>query len=373
VNEQRVEPGYALEDSDLIAPLPQPLQPGEQAVISMDFVVDVPTESGGNYGIFARVDDILTPAHFYPMIAVYDDEGWNVEITPPAGDPTYVDAGYYLVRIDAPAGQTIVASGSEIGRAEQDGRQEITIAAGPARDFFFAASNRYEVISETVGETTVNAYATSDLADENALALRYATDALRSFNARYGLYPYTELDVVGTPTLAGGVEYPGLVVIALSIYDPDLQFFESATAHEVGHQWFYNMVGNDQLDDPWLDEALTQFVTMMYYNDVYGTEGYAGARAGMNGRWARLDYEDIPIGLPVAAYSDQEYGAIVYGRGPLFFEALAREMGIETFEAFLRDYVQTYKWDIATPEGLKALAEQHCGCDLTALFEEWVY
>ncbi|HEY53892.1 MAG TPA: M1 family metallopeptidase, partial [Caldilineae bacterium] len=247
------------------------------------------------------------------------------------------------------------------------------IAAGPARDFFFAASDRYEVLSETVGETTVNAYATPNLADENALALRYATDALKIFSERYGLYPYTELDVVGTPTLAGGVEYPGLVVVALSIYDPDLQFFESATAHEVGHQWFYNMVGNDQLDDPWLDEALTQFVTMMYYNDVYGVQGYAKARAGMNGRWSRLDYEDIPIGLPVAAYSDQEYGAIVYGRGPLFFEALAQEMGIETFEAFLRDYVETYKWDIATPEGLQALAEQHCECDLTALFEEWVY
>ena len=327
VDGQAVPASYAVENSDLIVPLAQPLQPGEQIVIGMDFRVDVPTESGGNYGIFARVDDILTPAHFYPMIAVYDDEGWNVELTPPAGDPTYADASYFLVRINAPAGQTIVASGSEIGREEQDGRQQITIAAGPVRDFYFAASDRYEMVSETVGETTVNAYTTSDLTEENALALGYATDALRIFNERYGEYPYTELDVVGTPTLAGGVEYPGLVVVALSIYDPDLQFFESATAHEVGHQWFYNMVGNDQLDDPWLDESLTQWATMMYYYDVYGQAGYDGSRQGMDSRWARVDYEDIPIGMPVANYHDNEYGAIVYGRGPLFFEALRDEMG----------------------------------------------
>jgi len=373
VDSEMVEASYEVENSDLIVPLPQPLQPGEQVVIGMDFRVDVPTESGGNYGIFASVDDILTPAHFYPMIAVYDDEGWNVELTPPAGDPTYADTSYFLVRIDAPAGQTIVASGSETGREEQDGRQTITIAAGPVRDFFFATSDRYELVSETVGETKVNAYATSDLLAENDLALRYATDALRIFNERYGLYPYTELDVVGTPTLAGGVEYPGLVVVALAIYDPDLQFFESATAHEVGHQWFYNMVGNDQLDDPWLDEALTQWATMMYYNDVYGQSGYDGARQGMDSRWSRVDYEDIPIGMPVAAYHDNEYGAIVYGRGPLFFEALRDVMGEETHEAFLRDYAQTFKWDIATPESFKTLAEEHCGCDLTPLFEEWVY
>ena len=45
----------------------------------------------------------------------------------------------------------------------------------------------------------------------------------------------------------------------------------------------------------------------------------------------------------------------------------------ETHEAFLRDYAETFKWEIATPEDLKALAEEYCGCDLTALFEEWVY
>jgi aminopeptidase N len=80
----------------------------------------------------------------------------------------------------------------------------------------------------------------------------------------------------------------------------------------------------------------------------------------------------IPIGLPVAAYSAQEYGAIVYGRGPLFFVALRDEMGAQVFDQFIKDYTESLTWDIATPEKLKSMAEEHCSCDLTPLFKEWV-
>ena len=148
---------------------------------------------------------------------------------------------------------------------------------------------------------------------------------------------------------------------------------ESVVAHEVAHQWFYNGVGNDQVDDPWLDEALAQFLTLLYYADVYGPDGSQGFHNSLQRRWNRVNRADIPIGLPVRDYTPEEYGAIVYGRGPLFIEALSQAMGGEAFDAFLRDYYQTYQWDIATGEGFKALAEEHCACDLTTLFEEWVY
>ncbi|HEX9841006.1 MAG TPA: hypothetical protein VGA72_16775, partial [Anaerolineales bacterium] len=72
-------------------------------------------------------------------------------------------------------------------------------------------------------------------------------------------------------------------------------------------------------------------------------------------------------------YSGQEYGAIVYGRGPLFFIALRDELGKDVFDQFIKDYTETLSWDIATAEKLKVIAEGHCSCDLTPLFEEWVY
>jgi aminopeptidase N len=141
----------------------------------------------------------------------------------------------------------------------------------------------------------------------------------------------------------------------------------------VGHQWFYNLVGDDQLDDPWLDESLTQFVTLQYYADEYGANGEEGFRQSLEGRWASVGTADIPIGMPVAEYSGQEYSGIVYGRGPLFFVALREAMGEGAFDQFIKDYTETLSWHIATPETLKATAEEHCNCDLTTLFEEWVY
>ena len=93
----------------------------------------------------------------------------------------------------------------------------------------------------------------------------------------------------------------------------------------------------------------------------------------MEGRWDSIGREEIPVGLPVKDYSDAEYSGIVYGRGGLFFEALRSEMGQGNFDAFMKDYVQSNSWDIATPEKLKAEAESHCGCNLTPLFEKWIY
>ena len=389
VDGQDVEPAYEFQDSALRVSLLTALQPGEQLVIQMDFEVEVAQEMGGNYGLFGYFDGVLVLDEFYPVIPVYDDEGtgpelaegWNVELPSRNGDVTYYDASFYLVRVTAPANLTVVASGIEVGSEHDAEDQILTFAAGPARDFYLAASEDYTVISETVGETTVNSYALPKLTEGAKVALQFAADALKSFNQRFGVYPYTEFDVASTPMQALGMEYPGLVAIALDLYDPNEQVaglpfpiaLESTVAHEVAHQWFYNAVGNDQVDEPWLDEAVVQYLTGLYYVDTHGESAARDYRASWDSRWDRVDRADIPIGLPVAAYADKEYGAIVYGRGPLFVAALAEEMGQQTLDGFLRDYYQSHKWGIGTSDVFKQFAEHHCQCDLTALFEEWVY
>ena len=381
VNGQDVEPVYELQDSALRVPLPTTLQPGGRVNFQMDFEVEVAQEMAGRYGLFGYLDGVLVLDEFYPVIPVYDDEGWNVEVPPPGGDVTYYDASFYLVRVTAPASLMIVASGIVVGSEHEADDQILTFAAGPARDFYLAASENYTVISETVGETTVNSYALPELTEGAKLALQFATDALTSYNQRFGVYPYSEFDVVSTPMQALGMEYPGLVAIALDLYDSKAEFggiparviMESTVAHEVAHQWFYNVVGNDQVDEPWLDEAVVQYLTGLYYVDTHGESAARDYRASWDSRWDRVERADIPIGLPVRAYAGKEYGAIVYGRGPLFIAALAEEMGQEPFDEFLRDYYQSHKWGIGTSDDFRQLAEQHCQCDLTALFEEWVY
>ncbi len=381
VDEHSITPKFELENSLLIVPFSNPLEPGQSAVITMDFTVTVPQEVERNYGVLAYSDDVLALAHAYPMIAVYDDEGWNAEIPPQDGDVTYVDASFYIVKITAPEGLTLVTSGSEISRSEAGQTQTLHVASGPARDFYLAASSGYEEISQTFGEVTVRSYAPDGFEEGAKMALDVAANAIEVFSARYAPYPYTEFDIVSTPTLALGIEYPGMTAITSRIYnlDGDLRgtpielYLESTVAHEVGHQWFYNLVGGDQLDDPWLDESLTQFATLQYYMDEHGSNAASGFRNSLEGRWGNVGKAQIPIGLPVAAYENGAYGAIVYGRGPLFFVALEEEMGADVFEEFIRDYTETLSWEVATPEFLQSLAEEHCSCDLDALFNEWVY
>jgi hypothetical protein len=378
---QTITPQYQLENSLLILPLPASLEPGQSILIGMDYEVTVPQSVDLNYGVLAYYKNVLALAHAYPMIAVYDDEGWNAEIPPQSGDVTYADASFFLVKITAPKEVTLVTTGKEIDRTSDAKTQTVYIANGPARDFYLAASPRFEELSEKVGETMIRSYAPRESTKGSRQVLETASKAIKVFSNRYEPYPYTEFDIVSTPTLALGIEYPGMIAITSHIYDVDgdaggtpmQAYLEATVAHETGHQWFYNLVGDDQLDDPWLDESLTQFVTLQYYEDQYGPQAAAGFKESLEARWAGVNYEKIPIGLPVAAYNGQEYSAIVYGRGPLFFVALREEIGVEAFNAFLMDYTKKLSWNIATPEFLQSLAEEHCTCNLDSIFQEWVY
>ncbi|HMB24566.1 MAG TPA: M1 family metallopeptidase [Anaerolineales bacterium] len=377
VNGQSVTPKYGLENSLLIVPLPEPLQPGQSVILYMDFAVTVPQTVELNYGVLAYFDDMLTLAHAYPMICVYDDEGWNAEIPPQSGDVTFADASFFLVKVTAPKGLTLVTSGRTVGSDEAGQSQTLDVASGPARDFYLVASPNYKEVSQALGEITIHSYAPKQFEEDAQKALDVAARAIEDFSARYAPFPYTEYDVVATPTLALGIEYPGMIAITSRIYGGEQSsgsgYLEATVAHETGHQWFYNLVGDDQLDDPWLDESLTQFATLQYYTDEYGADGAQGFRSSLEGRWSTVDKAKIPVGLPVAKYSELEYSAIVYGRGPLFFVALRDKMGTEAFDAFLKEYTETLSWGIATPETLQSLAEKHCACDLDNIFDEWVY
>jgi len=165
------------------------------------------------------------------------------------------------------------------------------------------------------------------------------------------------------------MEYSNIVAVGVQYYDPALVisgtpgsvFLEAAAAHEVAHEWFYCQVMSDQIDEPWLDESLVQYATYLYYLDIYGFQPSEGFKASLDQRWERVDKEPIPI----------EYSAIVYGRGAFFFDALTEVIGQETFKNLMQEYVDAFRWGIADSRDFKALAEEFCGCDLTALFNDW--
>lgn len=366
----------------LKVPLATPLEPGQRTVIQMDFQVNLPQDAGGNYGLFGYIDNILVLDGFYPAIPAYDEDGWHEGMIPPNSDTTYQDESFYIVTVTAPQQLVFAASGVNINSQIKKDQQTITFVQGPSRDFYIAASDEFTVLSETIGETTVNSYALKGMEEGQQVALDTAIDCIQSYSSRIGTYPYTEFDVVSTPMSgAYGIEYPGIIGVNYSLYDttatinnvPSLEWVEFTVAHESGHQWFYSVIGNDQINEPWLDEAMTQYITALYFLDEYGQSGYKSTQGSWYTRWYRVEDLNKPIGLPAESYSGMEYGSIVYGRGPLFVEALSKAMGEETFANFLHVYYETNKWGIATTASFQELAEQTCQCDLDELFDEWVY
>jgi aminopeptidase N len=377
VRRSGVPAAWSLTSGDDLAEvrLAPPLQPGQTTELALVFSVPIPADGAvGNYGEFAYRQEILALAHFYPTVAVYDT-GWRLETPAAQGDVIYHDASVYDVTFTASAELTLAATGATLARGDGPaGQATWRLTGGPLRDFNIVASRRFRVASAQMDDVTVNSYYLPDAAEGGRLALQWSVDALRALEAEVGAYPYAELDVTATATDAGGIEYPGLIVVASRLYsDANRQtFFESATTHEAAHQWWYNVVGNDQVNHPWLDEALTQYATYLYFLDAYGGSGGKGFIDSLNGRWTSVGREKKPIGLPAGGYTSKEYGAIVYGRGALFFVALRDRLGPEKMSELLRRYYTEQAWDIGTPNEFRVLAEEVAGESLADLWAEWV-
>jgi hypothetical protein len=376
VNDQEAQGIYELGDSALKIPLAKPLAPGEQLNITLDFLVTVPRENVEGYRQFVYTGGVMAIPNFYPMMPVYDDEGWNIEIAPNYGDATYSDTALYVVQLTVPQEMVVATSGSVVGRVDNsDGTMTLTCASGPMRDFNIVMSDEYQVVSDTVGQTTVNSYYMPNHEEGGLEVLKYARQALRAYSKLFGLYPFSEFDVMETPTIAGGIEYPGLIVMNRNYYSRGNDRFEFTTAHEVAHQWWYSMVGNDQVDEPWLDEALTQYSTLIYFEEVHG-KGVADSirRDYFEGGYRQTVEEgrDAVVAQPVAAFSPEDYGPIVYVKGPLFFHALRQQVGYDTYFGIMRRYLEQHKYGIATPESFLAIAEEVSGQSLDEIYHRWI-
>jgi len=376
LNGQPVEPIAELNGSALRLPLDPPMTPGTRIDLTLDFILSLPTGDNEGYRQLGYYEGVLAMANAYPLIPVYDDEGWNVELAPTYGDAVYSDVALYQVHITAPMTMTLTASGAcTESTSALEGYSSWNCIASPMRDFNATLGPDYQKANRNVDGVVVNSlfYATHE--EGGKQALDYASEATRFFSEWFGPYPFTELDVVETPTLAGGVEYPGLVVINSSYYKSLGGRMEWVVVHEVGHQWWYSLVGNDQVDEPWLDEALVQYSTLLYYEERYGSE----VSARLLEQVFQQPYEDLletdrdaPVGMPVAAYSRSDYGQVVYQKGPLYFHALRQEVGKDAFWEILWTYFERNRHSIATPEDWLAAVETVTGDTHYALYEKWI-
>jgi len=382
---QPVETQLSFENSTLEVQLPGALQPGQQTRIDMDFNGLVPVDFGGTatpagYGIYNFTNGVLALSGWYPILAVYEQGGWDLDPVSAIGDSVYSDTGFYTVDLSTAADLVVAATGIATQRQTTQDTTHYRFSSGPVRDFTMVMSPDFQVASRTVDSTLVNSYYLPGHEAGGEKALSVAADSFHIYNQHFGPYPFTELDVVDTPMRnASGVEYPGIVLISDNLYnDPQSPYFIVTVAHEVAHQWWYSTIGDDVIDEPWLDEALTTYSSSLYYEFKQGSGAAQGLYSYWQGRYQTLVQQsmDDQVTQTLTHFENLDpriYGGIVYSKGALFFRALRQEIGDDAFFKALQTYYQDYRFKITTGKDLLNAFEQAAGRSLESLYQEWLY
>jgi aminopeptidase N len=366
IDGQPAEIRYAAQRTAVLLPFAQPLGHERSATLVVSFTATIKPSDDGAWPL----------PSYYPMLAVYDGGSWRLDVTHFA-DHVYAQSAFYAVEITAPANLSVVASGTTVeNRARGDGHTTHFIRSGPVREFALTVGDFVAThgAAGTGDEVAVNVYVVRHSRLDAQQIARVASSALANFERRFGPYPYRELDIHLLPgDYDGGDEYPGLILLySDGQVDAGTRY---VAAHEVAHQWWYGVVGNDIYRQPWLDEAFAQYSAIIYDEDSVGP---AVARADWEREVMRryrgaLADGDLPIGRAIDGYPNfNVYYRTVYGKGAVFLRMVRAQLGDETFFKALQAYYHRHRYGIATTRDVQRAFEQASGRDLGALFRQWV-
>ncbi|CAN5681224.1 M1 family metallopeptidase [soil metagenome] len=362
-------------------PLAVPLAPGERKLITLAFTAIIPAERNQSYGMFGfdQESRSYNLAHWQPLIAGWTPGiGWNTGPLDLRGDPVFSNAALFSVTFTAPSELTFATTGSALRTAVSSDLTTYTWESGPSRDFVMIANPEFLVMEGLVGETVVRSFYTASSEPVAAEVLETSMKSLAYFNEQFGPYPYREFDVAEAyiGPRAAGIEFPGLVYISRNLYQTGNASLEFTIVHEVAHQWFYAIVGNNQYLHAFLDESLCNYVSILYIESQRGSDAaqITVDRFLKRSYFAELFSEsgDHVVNQPTSAFpSDRAYGRIVYGKGALGMQALRDEMGLDGFIAALRSYFEFHQFGVALPETLLAEFERIGGVSVLSTWNNW--
>lgn len=405
--------------------LAKPLQPGESIEISTPFHVKFPVGSISRLG---HIDQQYQVAQWYPKPAVYDQYGWHAMPYLNQGE-FYSEFGSFDVSITLPANYVVGATGDLQPNAteeaflkakieETEKWLDTTAASGNwsatekdlafppsegemktlrfkqenVHDFAWFADKRYRVLADTVniGGNTVQCVAM--FTDREARlwkdAPEYIARSIRYYSRWNGDYPYSHATAVDGALSAGaGMEYPNITVIGTS---GNAMALETVIMHEVGHNWFYGILGSNERRYPFMDEGLNTYNEMRYKETVHPEKGVVGNKGSWLSRFLGLERygdretyyqgylfqlrrnEDQPINLHSSDYSEINYGMIVYFKTGQVFNYLRKSMGDAAMDSIMHGYFNRWKFKHPYPEDLRQVFAQNREGDYAWLFDDFI-
>jgi hypothetical protein len=360
---------YSLEENNLLLSLESPLPVGETIEIHLSYILVLPNQNAP-YGYTERQTNL---GDWYPYVPPYQpDDGWLVRPDAFLGEHLAYDMAEFEIEIQL--AEPFSANGSELIIAASSLPE---IEAGiyryqhaPARNFAWTVSDLYLEQETQAGGVLVKAYSFPFHPQADTPALEETAKAVTIFSEIFDPYPHQALSVVEADFL-DGMEYDGLIFLSHAFYDyysgdPQSNLTIIA-AHEVAHQWWYGLVGNDQALEPWLDEALSTFSEVIFYEQAYPDL--------VNWWWENRIYFHNPQGWVDSTIYEAEgfypYRDAVYLRGAQFLGELRDLLGEDNFQNFLRAYLSSYRYRQVSADDFFTLLSEYTSSDISQLVAEY--
>ena len=362
---------YTITSTVLTVKLPAPLGAQDGIAIAFNYTLKIPLQEDASEGIggddSSRGPNSLTAGHWYIMLAPFHDNAWETPAYVPIGDPYVSDAADYEVNILAPDKVIIAGAGEE----QHEGhlwRYSLT----QARMFAFAASDNFKVDSIEEDGITYIMYSYPAHRKFAEAVLYTAMRAVTLYSQVFGPYPYKTLRIVETGR-AQGQEYSGLVGLGTALFRGypgrgSRHDLISTTAHEVSHQWWFHVVGNDQVRTPWLDEAFARVSELLFYQKYYPNDADWWYKYYILGAHKPTG----EINLPIYGYPDAKtYTDAVYRRGFMFLNDIRIRIGKTTFDGMLKDYYAAETYKVTTPDAFFDALASHTSKDISDLVDDY--
>lgn len=370
------EAEYQINDSKniLTVNLNSQLFPNEKVSVVMQYTVALANINHRlGYG-----DNVVNFGNFFPIACVYENgTGFVKNQFSASGDPFYSDVANFELEITYPGDYVFASSGSSNIKDLQTGEKIASCVGNNIRDFCFVLSKNFQVIQDKVGEIDIKYYFYDD--DKSQEHLQTAVKAVETFQNLFGAYPYSQLSVVQTNFCFGGMEYPNLVMISDAVEDEAIDY---VIVHEIAHQWWYGVVGNNEYEDSWVDEGLTEFSTALFFekNEEYGLkydiimENALNTYKNFVSIFTKINGDvDESMNRNLNQFNTEpEYVNCIYTKGMLLFDNLRHSMSEKKFFNCLKDYYKEYMFKNSSSEKLIESFSKSTNSNLENYFNAWI-
>ena len=312
---------------------------------------------------------------FQPQVAVYDENGWDLAPMSLVGDGRYHDMSDYKVEITVPREYIVACGGTQTGKKEKNNQTTYLFENKKARDLCMSISNQYEIVEDEIDDIKVYAYFEKDLVktEQKEVTMKQIKDSLHCYQSMFGDYPYPEFRMATITQKANinvAMEYSGMIYMPREAFlegRPGVDF-EETLSHEIAHQWFYGIIGNNETTEAWLDEGITTYAVGVYLENT-GRKDLA-LEYSTRGKYLKLD--PTPIDKTITEYQSTAYYMVCYYKAQYFLYELRQRMGEEAFFSGLRKYYDTFAFAQATTEGFIKIMTESSSVNIEDILEEYL-